>query len=91
MYLIAYLFILSIILLIVALNNIFGSARVKKLEKELYSIKNHEKRHSKEQIRLLNKLLKVLEKSHPKIFEEIANENINNTVVDNDKQGSCRA
>jgi len=53
---------------------------INELKKQLLSIKQHGASQSKEQIRLSNKLLKVLEKSHPNIFEEITNEDTNNII-----------
>jgi hypothetical protein len=85
--LIAYIFILSIILLIVALNNIFGGIRVKKLEEELKSfkkefeeIKRAEKRHS-------DYLKSLMERIAKELKVEVINEIINNdNIIDINKR-----
>ena len=72
---------LSAITIFAIIISTVSSCRVKEIKKELQSIKGHEAKHSREQIKLLKKLLKILEKSHPKIFEEITNETTNNDNI----------
>jgi len=73
--------IISTLILVGSTFMIVLNSRVKQIEKGMQSIKNHEAEHSKEQIKLLNKLLKILEKSHPKIFEKITNETTDNDNI----------
>ena len=75
-----YLSILILSLLTIFIITI--SIVVIEIKKDLKSVKEHGARQSKEQIRLTKKLLKILEKSHPDIFEEINDEIVNDNIID---------
>jgi len=88
MYISITMIIISMIAILAGIISIISKFEINELKKQLLSIKEHGAKQSKEQIRLTKKLLKILEKSHPKIFEEITNEDTNNIVNINKRKRS---
>tara|TARA_R110000868_G_scaffold1583_2_gene12798 strand:+ start:486 stop:755 length:270 start_codon:yes stop_codon:yes gene_type:complete len=80
MYISITMIIISMIAILAGIISIISKFEINELKKQLLSIKEHGASQSKEQIRLTKKLLKILEKSHPNIFEEITNEDTNNII-----------
>ena len=74
---------ISIIAILTIIIWIPLNIRIKKIEDSLQSIKRHEERHSKQQVALLEKLLNILELSHPNIFNQITDE------IDKENNTNC--